>query len=114
MNLDNITVLEETGDHDVFFSWKSGKERSLTDIINLPEGPDLKKRSIDFTEEMYSRTVEIASTSLSLRSTEIWKIISDEMNEKSSTWKGISDNQVKNLVKNTRAKINGSDLFRKL
>ena len=111
MDLDNITVLEETGVHEKSCSWKSGV---LTDITNLPEGPDTKKRSIDFTEEMYSRTVEIASTNLSLRPTEIWKMISGEMNEKSSTWKGMSDNQVKNLVKNTRAKINGSDLIRKL
>ena len=36
------------------------------------------------------------------------------MNKKNNIWKGMSDCQVKKLVTNTRAKISGCDVFRKL
>ena len=63
---------------------------------------------------MQARTKEIATKSLNLRPTEIWKMISDEMDKKSKTWKGLTDCQVKNLVKNTRARLRGCDVFREL
>ena len=111
MDLTNIEVLEESGNHDESCSWKSAKGRPLKDITNNPEG---KKRSIDFTEEMRARTEEIATKSLNLRPTEIWKMISDEMDKKSKTWKGMTNCQVKNLVKNARAKLSCCDIFREL
>ena len=55
-----------------------------------------EKRSIDFTEEIRSRTEELASKKLNLRSIEIWKIITDKMDKKRNTWKGVSSCQVKN------------------
>ena len=82
MDLKNIVVLDESGDHDESCSWKSGKGRPLKGISNIPEG---KKRSIDFTEEIQARTEEIATKNLNLRPTEIWKMISDEMDKKSKT-----------------------------
>ena len=108
MDLKNIVVLSESGDHDESCSWKNGKGRALEDITNIPEG---KKRSIDFTEEMYARTEEIASKNMNLRPTEIWKMVSDEMDKKCNTWKGMTDCQVKKLVKNTRSRLTGCDVF---
>ena len=63
---------------------------------------------------MRTRTEEIATKNLNLRPTEIWKMISDEMDKKSKTWKGMTNCQVKNLVKNTRAKLSCCDIFREL
>ena len=63
---------------------------------------------------MQARTEEIATKNLNLRPTEIWKMISDEMDKKSKTWKGMTDCQVKNLVKNTRARLSDYDIFREL
>ena len=34
------------------------------------------------------------------------------MNDKSTTWRGMTDIQVKNLVYNTRQKENGNDIWR--
>ena len=44
----------------------------------------------------------------------IRKTVSDEMNSRSTTWKGMSDSQVKTLVINTRSRENGGDIFRLL
>ena len=44
----------------------------------------------------------------------MWKMITDEMDKKSNTWKGMTDCQVKKLVKNTRARISDCDVFREL
>ena len=96
MDLHNAVVFEDSGTHDISCSWKDRKGRPFEDVSNLPEG---KKRSIDFTEEMRARTEELASKILNLRPTEIWKKITDEMNKKNNTWKGMSDCQVKKLVK---------------
>ena len=38
MDLKNIVVLSESGDHDESCSWKNGKGRALEDITNIPEG----------------------------------------------------------------------------
>ena len=36
------------------------------------------------------------------------------MNQKADVWRGLTDVQVKDLVKNTRIKNSGSDIFREL
>ena len=41
-------------------------------------------------------------------------MITDEMDKKNNTWKGMTDCQVKKLVKNTRARISDCDVFREL
>ena len=63
---------------------------------------------------MRSKTKELASKNLNIRPTEIWKNITDEMNKKSNTWKGMSDCQVKKLVKQSGVKISGYDVFSEL
>ena len=40
---------------------------------------------------MRARTEEIATKNLNLRPTEIWKMITDEMDKKNNTWKGMTD-----------------------
>ena len=53
-------------------------------------------------------------TRLAVITTAIRKTVSDEMNSRSTTWKGMSDSQVKTLVINTRSRENGGDIFRLL
>ena len=45
-------------------------------------------------------------TRLAVTMTAIGKTVSDEMNSGSTTWKGMSDSQVKTLVINTRSREN--------
>ena len=63
---------------------------------------------------MHARTEEIASKNLNLRPTEIWRMVSDEMDKKCNTWKGMTDCQVKKLVKNTRSRLTGCYVFREM
>ena len=43
MDLTNIEVLEESGDHDESCSWKSAKGRPLKHITNIPEGGKINR-----------------------------------------------------------------------
>ena len=59
-------------------------------------------------------TETMAIENLGLNPKSIWQNVSDEMNRKYLTWNGITDCQVINLVKNTRTKAGGGDVFRTL
>ena len=63
---------------------------------------------------MHERTEDLALSNFSLQPKEIWIKVSQEMNDKSKTWIGLSDLQVKKHVKYVRIKANGDDIFRTL
>ena len=69
---------------------------------------------MDYTDEMHEKVIELALSDVSCRITAIWKTVSDEVNSRSTAWKGMSDAQVKTLVFNTRSRENGGDIFRLL
>ena len=70
--------------------------------------------NFDFTQEMMERVGELAIETLGLQPAAIWKKLSAEITSKSRTWKGISDNQVIDRVKNIRRKYYGGDALRAL
>ena len=80
------------------------------DITNLPS----KNSVVDYTDYMKDKTEQLALEDLSLGPIKIWDIVSEEINSKAKTWKGLSDVQVKSLVKKVRDEKNGEDIFRKL
>ena len=83
---------------------------ALTDITNLPSNP-AKKLIIDYSQEMFDKVVHLDLSDPSNSASNIWKIIYKEMNDKSTTWRGMTDIQVKKLVYNTRQKDNGNDIL---
>ena len=84
---------------------------ALVDIINLPSNP-AKKIIVDYTDEMHEKVIELTSSDVSCRDIAILKTVSNEMNSRSTTWKGMSDTKVKTLVFNTRSRENSEDIFR--
>ena len=69
---------------------------------------------LDYTDEIHEKVIELALSDVSCRITTIWMTLSDEINSRSTAWKGMSDAQVKTLVFNTRSRENGGDIFRLL
>ena len=63
---------------------------------------------------MKTITETLVLEDLGLNPKSIWQDVSDEMNRKYPTWNGTTDCQVKTLVKNTRTKVGGGDVFRTL
>ena len=63
---------------------------------------------------MHKRAVDLALDDVSAKPQQIWDKINAEMNQKADVWRGLTDVQVKDLVKNTRIKNSGSDIFREL
>ena len=55
MDLKNIVVLDESGDHDESCSWKNGKGRPLKDISNIPEGKKDQSTSLKKCEQELKR-----------------------------------------------------------
>ena len=60
---------------------------------------------------MKKRVDEMALENIHLYPKEIWANISKEMNEMSTTWRELTDNQVTSRVRNVRAQIQESDLL---
>ena len=85
---------------------------ALVDITNLQS--QSKKIVLDYTDDMREKVITLAIPDVSIRPSVIWKTISNQTNSRFTTWKGMTDVQVKNLVFNTRSKENGGDVYRLL
>ena len=73
-----------------------------------------KSEDVDFSTTMHKRVIEIAVNDVGLKPEQIWNKINAEMNQKADVWSGLTDAQVKDLVRNTRKKNSGSDIIREL
>ena len=110
--LKGTCIKELYGAHcQLCIDWRLGTEPTLalTDITNLPSNLT-KKMIVDYSQEMFDKVVHLALSDPSNGASNIWKTICKEMNDKSTTWRGIADIQVKNLVYNTRQKESGNDI----
>ena len=105
--------LIETGKHDLSCSLKSGIKSPLVDLTNIESSPS-KNPAVNFSHMMRERAEFLALDDISKTPKEIWLQIVEEMNKEKKTWKGLSDNQIKNVVKNRRAEATGGDIFREM
>ena len=83
----------------------------LGDISNQK---DNKRQSFYVHDKMHNMTESIALSNLAMTPKEVWLEVYREMNKKSKSWSGMTNNQVHNLVNNTRRKMTGGDSIRKL
>ena len=108
-------VIKEEGSHDVECTIKHQDSRqALQELRNNPNNNNPDSIGINYTSYMKKRTDELALENLHLKPKQIWDLVSKEMNEMHSTWKGMTDFQVTTRVRNIRSKLQGSDLVRNI
>ena len=101
----------ESGSHDVECNIKiRNSTQALQDPTNAHNN-NPKSVGIDYTSYMKKTVDEMALEIIHLYPKEIWTNILKEMNEMSTTWRELTDNQVTSRVRNVRAQIQESDLL---
>ena len=85
-------------------------------IEELQEDAAKRGEIIDYSSEMGERAKILAEEDTRVKPAEIWRIIADEMHAKHESWKGLSEQQVQDKVRNTRKELGGSpaEIFEKL
>ena len=105
--------MHESGTHDVKCKIRTKiSKQALQDLTNAHNN-NPKSVGIDYTTYMKKRVDEMALENIHFHPKEIWSKISKEMNERSTTWRGLTDNQVISRVRNICSQIQGSDLLRR-
>ena len=106
-------IVHESGTHDVKCKIRTKiSKQALQDLTNA-HNINPKSEGIDYTSYMKKRVDKMALENIHFHPKEIWSKISKEMNERSTTWRGLTDNQVISRVRNICSQIQGSDLLRR-
>ena len=102
-------IVHESGTHDVECKIKTkNNKEALQDLTNAYNN-NRKSVGIDYTSYLKKRVDKMAVENNLFHPKEIWSKISKKMNKRSTTWRGLTDNQVMSRVRNVRLQIQGSD-----
>jgi len=106
-------VIKEIGCHDVECTVKNLESRRVLQQLN-ENNANSSLSGIDFTTFMKKKTDEIAMDNLHMKPKDIWDKLTNELNTIQPTWKGLTQYQVNNRVRNIRSKLQGSELVRNI
>ena len=106
------TIFDVKGKHAESCYAKAEESRTALGIIDGNIDENTVKKSKDLTDFMLRRAEEIGLENLSLRPKQVFLKVLEETKIDNYSFNGATNLQIINRVKNSRAKLNGSDIFR--